>query len=187
MKCHHRLWTTHDRTILGVACLHHLWIAHNVRQRQALHDRMGLGQHKWPDNVGLHMSSSPLGITQGLIMSGVVCPYRPEVAHMVLHAIITLGQHTQSDHVGCGMRPSPLGSIHGWMASAVAFYHRPWKTYTIRLRRAWHGFIIGRGIPLSRLDITYSGMTSGVTCHQYTLIAHAVGQRRFWHAGMSLG
>ena len=156
---------THGRTIFGVAYLHRLWISHTIRRRQALHDRMGLGQHKQPDYVELHMPSSPLGITQGLIMSGVECPYRPEVAHMVLHAIITLGQHTQSDHVGCGMRSSPLGSIHGWMASAVAFYHRPRKIYTIRLRRAWHGFIIGRGMALS----------SGVVFLYLIWTSHTVG------------
>ena len=68
---------THGRIIFGVAYLHRLWISHTIRRRQALNDRMGLGQHKQPDYVGLHMPSSPLGITQGLIMLGVECPYRP--------------------------------------------------------------------------------------------------------------
>ena len=117
--------------------------------------------------------------------------------HRALLDIITLRQHTQLYHIGCGMPLSPLGSIHGWMASVVAFYHRPWKTYTIRLRRAWHAIIaigkhtrldnIERRMPSSLLGSTHSRTTSGVVYLHYPWAAHTVGRRRAWHAIITLG
>ena len=114
-----------------------------------------------------------------------------------MHAIIILRQHTQLYHIECGMPLSPLGSIHGWMASAVAFYHRPWKTYTIRLRRAWHAIIaigkhtrldnVQRRITSSPLGSTQSRTTSGVVYHHYPWTAHTVRRRLAWHAIINLG
>uniref|UniRef100_A0A3Q7FJY0 Uncharacterized protein n=1 Tax=Solanum lycopersicum TaxID=4081 RepID=A0A3Q7FJY0_SOLLC len=173
---------THGRTILGVACLHCLWIAHTVKRHQALEDRMGLGQHKWPDDVGLHMPSSPFGITHAYTVG----------RQRALHAIITLRQHTRLDGVGrCipssplenikdkttsgvhtrldgvrrGIPSSPLENIHDKTMSVVEGHNRQGEEHTHTQPDD-----IGRGIPSSLLGSTHSRMTSSK--------AYMIGRRR---------
>uniref|UniRef100_A0A3Q7FLK9 Uncharacterized protein n=1 Tax=Solanum lycopersicum TaxID=4081 RepID=A0A3Q7FLK9_SOLLC len=182
---------THSRTILGVACLHRLWIAHTVRRRQALHDRMGLGQHKWPDDVGLHMPSSPLGITQGSThgrtTSSVACHHHPWAAHtirshQVWHAIIALGKHTQLDGVGRGIPSSPLENIHDQTTSGVAWHNHHWEAHTHT-----QSDDIGRGIPSSLLGSTHDRMTLSVACHYHPWRAYTIGRRRVRYVIIALG
>uniref|UniRef100_A0A3Q7FIQ6 Uncharacterized protein n=1 Tax=Solanum lycopersicum TaxID=4081 RepID=A0A3Q7FIQ6_SOLLC len=98
------------------------------------------------------------------------------------HAIIALGQHTRT---------------HGRTTSGVACHHRLWPAHTDRRRWACHAIIalkqhtrlnnVGRGMPSPPLDSTYSGTTSGVTCHHSPWTAHSVRRRQPWHAIMALG
>ena len=37
----------HDRTTSGMACHHHLWVAHMIERRQVRHAIIAFSQHKW--------------------------------------------------------------------------------------------------------------------------------------------
>ena len=88
-------------------------------------------------------------------------------------------------------------SSHSRTASGVAFHHRPWKTNTVKQRRAWHAIItfgqhtrlndVGRGMPSPPLDSTNDRMTSSMACHNRPWTAHTVGRRRVWYEINALG
>ena len=91
----------------------------------------------------------------------------------------------------------PLRSIHGWMVSSVEFHHRPWKTYTIRPRRAWHAIIaigkntrsdnIKRRMTLSPLGSTHNRKASIMKCHHLLWTTHTVVQYWVWNAFIAFG
>ena len=87
----------HDRTTSGMACHHHLWVAHMIERRQVRHAIIAFGQHSWSDSVGRCMPSSPLASNPTRTMSGVACHHRLWAAHVVeqrqaWHAITACGQ-----------------------------------------------------------------------------------------------
>ena len=165
-----------------MACHHSPWAAQTVGRRRAWHAIFSLGQHTRSNDVGLGMSSSPLGSTHSRTTSGVTCHHRLWEAHRVKqcrawHAIISLGQHTWSDGVERGMPSSLLCSTHGRTTSGVACHHRLRVAHTIERRRAWHAITafgqhtrsndVGRGMPPSPLGSTHGRTTSGVACHHH--------------------
>ena len=149
----------HGRATSGVACHHRLWAADTVERRRAWHAIIAFGLHTRSNDVGVGMSSSPLGSTHGRTTSGVACHHHP-------------WQHTRSSDVGRGMPSSPLGSTHGRATSGVACPHRLWAAHTVERRRALHAIIafgqhtrssdVGRGMPSSPLGSTHGRTTSGV-------------------------
>ena len=70
------LGSTHGRTTSGVACHHCPWTANTIKRRLAWHAIISFGQHKWSNDVGRGMPSSPLGSTHGRTTSGVACLHR---------------------------------------------------------------------------------------------------------------
>ena len=116
---------THDRTMSGVTCHHHLWAAPSVERRLLWHVIIAVGQHTRSNNVGHGMPSSHLGSTNGRTTSGVACHHRLRVAHTVerrwaWHAIIALRRQTRSNDVRRDMPSPPLGSMHGLKTSVVS-------------------------------------------------------------------
>ena len=116
--------STHDRTTLGMACHHHLWVAQTVGRRRSWHAIIAFGQHKRSNDVGRGMPSLPLGSTHGRTTSGVACHSRLKAAHRVerrraWHDLTAFGQHTRSNDVGRDMPSLPLDSTHGRTTSGV--------------------------------------------------------------------
>ena len=70
------LGSTHDRTMLGVACHHSPWTANTVKQRQAWHATIAFRHHTRSNDVGRCMPSSRLGSTHGRMTSVVACNHR---------------------------------------------------------------------------------------------------------------
>ena len=80
--------------------------------------------------------------------------------------------------------------------SGIACYHLPWKTFTIRLRQAWHAIIalalhawsgnVGLGIPAYPLGSTHVQMTSNVACHYRPWTTYTVRYSRAWHVIIAL-
>ena len=82
--------STHDRTTLGMACHHHLWVAQTVGHRRAWHAIVALGRQTRSNDVRRELPSSPLGSTHGR-------------HRRAWHVIMALGHHTRSNEVGRGM------------------------------------------------------------------------------------
>ena len=213
------LGSTHDRTTSGVACHHRLLEAQTVEPRRAWHANITFGQHTRSNYVGRGMPLSPLGSTNGRTTSGVACQHHVWAAHTVKrrrawHASIAFGQHTRSKDVERGMTSPPLDSAHGRTTSGATCHHRLWKAHRVERRRAWHANItfgqhtrsndVGRGIPASPLDSTWSKdvvrgitsppfdsahgrTTSSTICHHHLWKAHTVERRRAWHAIITVG
>ena len=109
---------THGRTTSGVACHHHLWVAHTVERRLAWNNITSFAQHTRSNNLGRDMPSPPFDST-----FFERC--------QVWHAIIAVDQHTWSNDVRRGMTSPPSDSTHGRMTSGVALHHRPWTTHKV--------------------------------------------------------
>ena len=106
------LGSTHGRTMLGVTCHPHLWIAHTVERRRAWHAIITFGQYKQSDGIGRGIPSSPLYGEHGRTTSGVAC-------------IIAFAQQTRSNDVGRGMPSWPLNTTHDRTKAVVACHHSP--------------------------------------------------------------
>ena len=164
MACHHRSWTANmverlwachaiiafgqpdGRTTLGFACHHRLWPAHTAERRWAWHANIAFGHHTRSNDVGLGMSSSPLGSTHGRTTSSVACHHRLWAAHTVerrqaWHASIAFGKHTRSKDVERGMTSPSLDSAHDRTTSGATSHHRLWKAHTVKRRQVWHAII----------------------------------------------
>ena len=63
--------STHNRTTLGVACNHRLWVAQMVERRRAWHDITALGLHTQSKDVWCGMPSLPVGNTHDRTTSGM--------------------------------------------------------------------------------------------------------------------
>ena len=175
---------THGRTTLGVACHHHLWVAHTVELRRAWHAIIAYGQHKRSNDVERDMPSPPLESTHGRTTSGVACHLHLWAAHMVercqaWHDIATLGLHARSDDVGHGITSPPLDNTQGRQRQA-------WQAITAL---GWHIQLddVGRGMLSSPLGITHDRTTSGVTCHHRLWTAHTVRLCGAWHDTNAFG
>ena len=155
-------------------------LADTVGRRKAWHNIIALGRETRSNDVERGMPSPPWDSTHGHTTSGVACHHRLLAAQTVIrrqpwHAITALGKHTQSKDVGRGMTSPPLDSIHGRTTLGETCYHRLCIAHTIERRRAWHAIItfgqhkrsdgIGRGMPLSPLDVKHGRTTSGVERH----------------------
>ena len=125
------------------------------------------------------------------------CPYGPWATHTVgqcrsSHAIIALGQHTLSDNVTRGMQKWLFCSTHSRTMLGVVCHQHPWRTYTIRRRRALRAIIslghhtrsdyIGCGMPSCPLRSTYCHIPSGVACHHRPWTIYTPRLRRAWRA-----
>ena len=83
------------------------------------------------------------------------------------------------------------------MTVGIACYHLHWKTYTVGLRQAWHAIIafglhtrsdnVGRVMPSSPLECTYTRTKSGVTFHHRPWTVHTVRQGRLSIPARPLG
>ena len=145
-------------------CHHFPWEIPRVRQSQAWHGIIALGQHTWSNYVRRGMLSLPLDNTDGLTMLGVSCYHCPWLAHTVRqrrlwqchshtwtaqmirlcrawHDMMSLGQHTWSDDVN-----------HGNVIIAFGM-----QTQSNDVRR---------GIPSSPLESIYDRTMVGVVCYQ---------------------
>ena len=116
--------STHGRTTSGVACHHHLWVAHTVERRLAWNNITSFGQHTRLNNLGRDMPSPPLDNTLSKTTAGVECHHRRWEAqaverHRAWHAITTLRLHALLDNVGRGMTSPPLDSTHGRTTSGI--------------------------------------------------------------------
>ena len=150
---------THDRTMSGVTCHHHLWAAPSVERRLLWHVIIAVGQHTRLNDIVRGITSLPLDSTHGQTMSGMACHHRLWVAHTIerrwaWHDITAFGKHARSGDVGRNMTSPPLDSTHG------------------RQRRAWYAITalgqhtrsndLGRDMPSPPLDSTHGRTTSGV-------------------------
>ena len=148
-------------------------------QRRAWHDITDLGHHTRSDDVGLGMTSPPLGITHDRTTSGMAIHHHLWAAQTVekcqaWHAIIALERQTRSNDVRRDMPSPPLDTTHG-RTSGVTCHHRLWTAHTIERRRAWHAIIalgrqtrsndIRRDMPSPPLDSTHGRMRSVVAFH----------------------
>ena len=77
------LGSTHGRTTSGVACHYIPWTANTVKRRQAWHAIIAFGQHKWRNDIGHGIPSSPFDSMHGRTTSGVACHHRPWAAQTV--------------------------------------------------------------------------------------------------------
>ena len=85
---------------------------------------------------------------------------------------MAVGLHNKSDYFESGMPMWTLGRTQSRMTSGFAYHHRDWEALTVISRRSWHAIFalgqrtmtgyIGRGMPLSMLDITHDWNKSGV-------------------------
>ena len=163
-----------------MACHHHLWAAHTVELRRALHACIALRQHTQSKDIGRGMTSPSFDSTHGRTTSRVTCHPRLWTAHTVerhkaWHAIIAyrrqtrsndirrdmtyFGQHTRSNDVGSDMPSPPLDSTHGRTTLGMACHHQLWAAQTVERHLAWHAIIV--------LGSKHGRMTSGVTCHHH--------------------
>ena len=156
------LGSTNGRTTSGVACQHHVWVAHTVERRRAWHASIAFGQHTRSKDVKRGMTSPPLDSAHGRTTSGATCHHRLWKAHTVerrraWHAIITFGQHKQPNGVRRGMPLSPFYGEHGRTTSSV--------TCVIAFGQHTRSNDIGHGMPSWPLDSTHGRTTSGVAYH----------------------
>ena len=68
--------STHGRTTSGVACHHHLWVAHTVERRLAWNNITSFGQHTRSNNLGRDMPSPPFDSIFFRTMLGVARHHR---------------------------------------------------------------------------------------------------------------
>ena len=90
-----------------------------------------------------------------------------------------------------------LGSKQISITSSMTCNHRPWVAHmartmsrVVRHHLFWTTFWsidVRCGRPSSPLDKMQSRMTSGLACHHWHKVAHAVEQRRAWHAIITIG
>ena len=147
----------HGKMTSDVACYLCDLRAHRIGRLQVWNDPMALWQHKWLDDVGRGMPSSPFDNTYD----------------QKWHTIISIGQHTQSDHVRRDMRSSHLGNTHGGMTSGISCHHHPWTTYT-GIDNVEHGL---SSPPLESIQCQTK---SGVTFYDCLWTTHKLTRRWVW-------
>ena len=102
----------HNQMTSDVTCyLCHLK-AHMIGRLQAWNDPMALLQHKWLDDVGRGMPSSPFDSTYGQKWNTIISIGQFTESDHVRRDIFSLGQHTWWDDIKSLMPSSPLDSIH---------------------------------------------------------------------------
>ena len=111
-------------------------------------------------------------------------------------AIIALGKNRRSNYVGHLMQSFPFGQHTQMDYVDVACHHHHWIAHTDEQRRAWHTRMaigqhtksddVGCGIPSSPWGSLRGRMTSSMSRHLHPWIAQTVGQRRAWHAIITL-
>ena len=74
---------THDRTMSGVTCHHHLWAAPSVERRLLWHVIIAVGQHTRLNDVVRGMISPPLENTHGRKKLGMTFHHRPCTARTI--------------------------------------------------------------------------------------------------------
>ena len=161
------LGSKNGRTTSGVACHHHLWAAHTVERRRALHASIALRQHTKSKDNRRGMTSPSFDSTHGRTTSRVTCHPRLWTAdtverHQAWHAIIPFGWQRRSNNVTRGMPSPPLDNAHGRTTSGMVCHHGLWTAHTVERHQAWQAIIalrwqtrsndVRRGMPSSPLN-----------------------------------
>ena len=168
------LGSKNGRTTSGVACHHHLWSAHTVERRRALHASIALRQHTQSKDIGRGMTSPSFDSTHDRTTSGVTCHPRLWTAHTVerrwaWNNITAFGQHTRSNNVGRDMPLPPFDSTFCRTTSGVACHYRRWAADMVERCQVWHDITtlglharsddVGRGMTSPPLDSTHGRTT----------------------------